>query len=155
MLEEGLRTALRDLARQLPDAGGSDLSACDAIGHDALDGPGSGAASAPRACRLRGRRSCAPSARRFTADDPGPRPDFRMLAEVTATGSVNVTMGHAAGLVTINLAGADAPERARRREILGKPYRTLMGHFRHEIAHVPCRKDQRRHSEWCFAFPLC
>ncbi len=37
VLEEGLRTALRDLARRLPDAGGSDLSACDAIGHDALD----------------------------------------------------------------------------------------------------------------------
>ena len=37
VLEEGLRSALRDLARQLPQAGRSDLSACGAIGHDALD----------------------------------------------------------------------------------------------------------------------
>ncbi len=37
VLEEGLRSALRDLARRLPDAGGSDLSACGNIGHDALD----------------------------------------------------------------------------------------------------------------------
>lgn len=37
VLEEGLRSALRDLARHVPDAGGSDLSGCEAIGHDALD----------------------------------------------------------------------------------------------------------------------
>jgi len=37
VLEEGLRSALRDLARRLPDAGGSDLSDCGNIGHDALD----------------------------------------------------------------------------------------------------------------------
>lgn len=71
----------------------------------------------------------------FTPDDPGPRPEFHMLAEATATGNVDITMGHAAGLVTINLAEADASERVRRREMLGEPYRTLMGHFRHEIAH--------------------
>ena len=71
----------------------------------------------------------------FGADDPGPRPEFHMLAEATATGTVDVTMGHASGLVTINLAEADASERVRRREMLGEPYRTLIGHFRHEIAH--------------------
>jgi dihydrolipoamide dehydrogenase len=37
VLEEGLRSALRDLARRLPDSGGSDLSQCGNIGHDALD----------------------------------------------------------------------------------------------------------------------
>ena len=37
VLEEGLRSALRDVAQDLPDAGGSDLSRCQAIGHDALD----------------------------------------------------------------------------------------------------------------------
>lgn len=37
VLEEGLRSALRALARKLPDAGGSDLSACPEVGHDALD----------------------------------------------------------------------------------------------------------------------
>jgi len=37
VLEEGLRGALRDLAREVSGAGGSDLSDCAAIGHDALD----------------------------------------------------------------------------------------------------------------------
>ena len=71
----------------------------------------------------------------FGAQDAGPRPEFHMLAEATSTGMVDVTMGHAAGLVTINLAEADVSERVRRREMLGEPYRTLIGHFRHEIAH--------------------
>lgn len=37
VLEEGLRSALRDLAKQVCGTGGSDLSRCEAIGHDALD----------------------------------------------------------------------------------------------------------------------
>ncbi|MCC6006328.1 MAG: dihydrolipoyl dehydrogenase [Rhodobacteraceae bacterium] len=37
VLEEGLRSALRELSRHLPDRGGSDLSRCGDIGHDALD----------------------------------------------------------------------------------------------------------------------
>ena len=37
VLEEGLRGALRDLAKGVAKAGGSDLSDCKAIGHDALD----------------------------------------------------------------------------------------------------------------------
>ena len=37
VLEEGLRSALRDLAKAVSDSGGSDLSDCEAIGHDALD----------------------------------------------------------------------------------------------------------------------
>jgi dihydrolipoamide dehydrogenase len=37
VVEEGLRSALRDLAKKLPDKGQSDLSRCPDIGHDALD----------------------------------------------------------------------------------------------------------------------
>ena len=37
VLEEGLRSAVRELARQLPDAGPSDLAACPAFGAGALD----------------------------------------------------------------------------------------------------------------------
>ena len=43
--------------------------------------------------------------------------------------------GHDNGLITINLAEADDAERERRRHQMGEPYRTLLGHFRHEIAH--------------------
>jgi dihydrolipoamide dehydrogenase len=37
VFEEGLRTALRDAARQLPTQHESDLARCDAVGADALD----------------------------------------------------------------------------------------------------------------------
>lgn len=43
--------------------------------------------------------------------------------------------GHNAGLITIAVAEADDAEREKRRTLLGEPYRTLLGHFRHEIGH--------------------
>jgi hypothetical protein len=46
-----------------------------------------------------------------------------------------VTTGHMGGLITLNLAEADDPARERLRQTLGEPYRTLLGHFRHEIGH--------------------
>jgi hypothetical protein len=46
-----------------------------------------------------------------------------------------VVTGHTNGVITINLAEADDAERERARGAMGEPYRTLLGHFRHEIAH--------------------
>jgi hypothetical protein len=46
-----------------------------------------------------------------------------------------VTTGHADGVITIDLAESDDAQRERRRTDLGEPYRTLLGHFRHEIGH--------------------
>lgn len=58
-----------------------------------------------------------------------------MLAEDTPAGPANVIMGHAEGIVTINLAEADPVERVMRREQFGERLRTMTDHFRHEIAH--------------------
>src|SRR5258708_26604895 len=52
-----------------------------------------------------------------------------------AQGQAPVMTGHSGGLITLNVAEADAPERERQRKSMGEPYRTLLGHFRHEIAH--------------------
>lgn len=46
-----------------------------------------------------------------------------------------VTTGHERGLITINVGEADDAERERMRAAMGEPYRTLVGHFRHEIGH--------------------
>ena len=43
--------------------------------------------------------------------------------------------GHAEGVITVNIAEADDPERERRRATMHEPYRTLLGHMRHEIGH--------------------
>ena len=44
--------------------------------------------------------------------------------------------GHQSGLITIALAEADNAERERRRTAMGGPYRTLLGHFRHEVGTI-------------------
>jgi len=46
-----------------------------------------------------------------------------------------VLTGHNKGLITMNLAEADDVYRERTRLAMGEPYRTLLGHFRHEIGH--------------------
>jgi len=50
-------------------------------------------------------------------------------------GGERVMIGHDAGLITINIAEADSPFREKVRLGLGETYRTLLGHFRHEIGH--------------------
>ena len=46
-----------------------------------------------------------------------------------------VLTGHAQGVITINVAEADDAERVARRVAMHEPYRTLLGHFRHESGH--------------------
>jgi len=46
-----------------------------------------------------------------------------------------VVTGHAAGVITLNVREADSPFREQARVNLGEPYRTLLGHLRHEVGH--------------------
>ena len=46
-----------------------------------------------------------------------------------------VMTGHAGGLITLNVEEADDAKREKIRHELREPYRTLLGHFRHEIGH--------------------
>lgn len=63
-------------------------------------------------------------------DDGGLAFDF--LEDMPGT---PVLTGHAGGVVTVNLAEADDAERVKRRVALNEPYRTLLGHLRHESGH--------------------
>jgi hypothetical protein len=60
---------------------------------------------------------------------------FDFLSPPPSGAGARVVTGHAGGLITLNIAEADDLERERQRKSLGEPYRTLLGHFRHEIAH--------------------
>jgi hypothetical protein len=53
----------------------------------------------------------------------------------TSTPDEQVFTGHSEGFITINTAEASAPFREEIREQMGETYRTLLGHFRHEIGH--------------------
>ncbi|ALJ21217.1 zinc-binding metallopeptidase family protein [Microbacterium sp. No. 7] len=46
-----------------------------------------------------------------------------------------VTIGHANGVITIDLAETLDAHRERLRVQLGEPYRTMLGHLRHEVGH--------------------
>ncbi len=72
-----------------------------------------------------------------TRDDSPTGLAFDFLANtVDAEGKVQpVLTGHEDGLITINIAEGDDTERSRRRAELGEPYRTLIGHMRHEVGH--------------------
>lgn len=55
-----------------------------------------------------------------------------------------VMTGHASGVITLNVAEADDDERVRRRIAMGEPYRTLLGHLRHESGHYYWERLVRR-----------
>ena len=57
------------------------------------------------------------------------------VAPLTFDVMQDASTGHLDGVVTIDVAEADAVERERRREQLDEPYRSLLGHLRHESAH--------------------
>ena len=64
------------------------------------------------------------------AEDPN-----GLTFDFLSPGAGQVITGHSGGLITLNVAEADDVERERQRREMGEPYRTLLGHFRHEIAH--------------------
>lgn len=66
-------------------------------------------------------------------EDPERGLSFDLLAD-PAVGQ-KVYTGHDDGLITINVAEADDSSREAVRDSLGERYRTLLGHFRHEIGH--------------------
>jgi hypothetical protein len=67
--------------------------------------------------------------------DPASRGGLAFSFARDEPGAERVLTGHNDGVITINVAEADAPFRERIRQELGEPYRTLLGHFRHEIGH--------------------
>ena len=70
------------------------------------------------------------------AEDPSGGVAFQFMADPEAgeTGA-RVMTGHDNGIITINIAEADDAERERRRTTMHEPYRTVLGHMRHEIGH--------------------
>ena len=68
-------------------------------------------------------------------EDPQNGLAFEFLADPDTPGAPPVHTGHASGVVTLNVGEADDAERERRRVDLREPYRTLLGHFRHEVGH--------------------
>jgi hypothetical protein len=52
-----------------------------------------------------------------------------------APGALAVLTGHDNGLITLNVEEADDARREQVRSAMHEPYRTMLGHFRHEVGH--------------------
>jgi hypothetical protein len=68
-------------------------------------------------------------------DDPEHGLSFEFLADPPARTGPKILTGHDDGKITIALVEANDAEREQRRVAMGEPYRTLLGHFRHEVGH--------------------
>lgn len=60
---------------------------------------------------------------------------FDFLADRNQNSGNRIMTGHDNGLITINIAEADDIYREMSRNQMNEVYRTLLGHFRHEIGH--------------------
>lgn len=65
-------------------------------------------------------------------EDPAEGLEFQFLEDQPGA---PVLTGHDEGVIVINIAEADDSEREKRRSQLHEPYRTILGHFRHEVGH--------------------
>ncbi len=70
---------------------------------------------------------------RSRAEDPEHGLSFQFLE--AARPAVKVLTGHESGIITINVDEAEDVVREQMRTAMHEPYRTLLGHFRHEIGH--------------------
>ena len=67
------------------------------------------------------------------SEDPERGIAFDFLESID--GGPPVMTGHAGGIVTLNVAEADDDYRERNRDSFAEPYRTVVGHLRHELGH--------------------
>jgi hypothetical protein len=65
---------------------------------------------------------------------PGVDPE-RLRFDLLSSAQEPVTTGHDDGLITVDLAESDDARREQRRQELHEPYRTMLGHLRHELGH--------------------
>lgn len=62
-------------------------------------------------------------------------PEQGLAFDLLSSRKEQVFTGHDNGVITLNLAEGDDVHREQLRISMGEPYRTLLGHFRHEIGH--------------------
>jgi hypothetical protein len=62
-------------------------------------------------------------------------PDYGLAFRLLSSAHEKVMTGHENGVITMDLAEGDDVHREQLRVEMDEPYRTLLGHFRHEVGH--------------------
>jgi hypothetical protein len=65
----------------------------------------------------------------------GEDPDYGLAFRLLSSAHEKVITGHENGVITLDLAEGDDVHREQLRVEMDEPYRTLLGHFRHEVGH--------------------
>ena len=68
-------------------------------------------------------------------EDPEKGLLFDFMADDEANAEQKILTGHDNGIITLNIAEADDAEREMTRKGMAEVYRTVLGHFRHEVGH--------------------
>jgi hypothetical protein len=63
-------------------------------------------------------------------------PEFGLAFDLLSSANTAVSTGHEDGVITVDVAEGDDVHREQVRIALDEPYRTLLGHFRHETGHA-------------------
>jgi hypothetical protein len=61
--------------------------------------------------------------------------DQDVVFDLLSSAHGSVTTGHQDGVITLDVSESDDAHRERVRQALDEPYRTMLGHFRHEVGH--------------------
>jgi hypothetical protein len=62
-------------------------------------------------------------------------PQYGLTFDLLSSAKEKVFTGHDNGVITLDLAEGDDVHREQLRTSMDEPYRTLLGHFRHEVGH--------------------
>jgi hypothetical protein len=62
-------------------------------------------------------------------------PEYGLAFDLLSSATEKVFTGHDNGVITLDLAEGDDVHREQLRIEMDEPYRTLLGHFRHEVGH--------------------
>ncbi|MGD9621931.1 MAG: putative zinc-binding metallopeptidase [Mycolicibacterium sp.] len=65
----------------------------------------------------------------------GEDPEYGLAFDLLSSQTEKVFTGHDNGVITLDLAEGDDVHREQLRISMDEPYRTLLGHFRHEVGH--------------------
>ncbi|GAA3031535.1 zinc-binding metallopeptidase family protein [Microbacterium dextranolyticum] len=117
-----------------PLAGGQ-CAACDLTRTRPADDDAAGMAAFPVAERAKRHLVAELDSLGFDVVPKSADPAAGLAFDVLSSVHAPVIIGHSDGIVTIDLAEGDDSHREKIRHELAEPYRTMLGHFRHEVGH--------------------
>lgn len=114
---------------------GGQCAACDLTRTRPHDADAAGIAAFPLAERAKRHLIAELDALGFPVVGKAEDPIGGLAFDLLSSTQQQVTIGHADGVITIDLAESDDSHRELIRGKLDEPYRTMLGHFRHEVGH--------------------